>query len=143
MKDNLRKVCAIGLIGGISLLASCISTEKRLLDSDTSQVQLRSIQERTFETTDRERALRAVMATLQDLSFIIDSADLGLGTVSGSKWDRVPMRITVAVWPRGETRMLVRASCQVERKPVQDPIPYQRFFAALSKALFLEAHEVE
>lgn len=143
MRTHLGKVCAIGVIGGLVLLTSCFSTQKRLLDSDTSQVQLRSMQERAFETTDRERTLRTVMATLQDLGFILDAADLGLGTVSGTKWDRVPMRITVAVWPRGETRMLVRANCQLERKPVLDPLPYQRFFAALSKAMFLEAHEVE
>ena len=125
------------------LLASCISTQGRLLDSQTSQLQLRSIQERAFETSDRERTLRAVMATLQDLGFILDAADYGLGTVSGTRWDRVPMRITVSVRPRGETQMFVRANCQIERKPVQDPVPYQRFFAALSKSLFLEAQEVE
>jgi len=125
------------------LLASCISTQGRLLDSQTSQLQLRSIQERAFETRDRERTLRAVMATLQDLGFILDAADNGLGTVSGTRWDRVPMRITVSVRPRGESQMVVRANCQIERKPVQDPVPYQRFFAALSKSLFLEAQEVE
>ena len=125
------------------LLVSCISTQGRLLDSQTSQLQLRSIQERAFETSDRERTLRAVMATLQDLGFILDAADYGLGTVSGTRWDRVPMRITVSVRPRGESQMVVRANCQIERKPVQDPVPYQRFFAALSKSLFLEAQEVE
>jgi len=131
------------LLAGALLLVSCISTQGRLLDSQTSQLQLRSIQERAFETSDRERTLRAVMATLQDLGFILDAADNGLGTVSGTRWDRVPMRITVSVRPRGNTQMLVRANCQIARKPVQDPVPYQRFFAALSKSLFLEAQEVE
>jgi len=131
------------LLLGVLLLSSCISTQGRLLDSKTSQLQLRSIQERAFDTNDRERTLRAVMATLQDLGFILDAADHGLGTVSGTRWDRVPMRITVSVRLRGGSQTLVRANCQIERKPVQDPIPYQRFFAALSKSMFLEAQEVE
>lgn len=131
------------LVLGVFLLPSCISTQGRLLDSETSQLQLRSIQARSFDTNDRERTLRTVMVTLQDLGFILDAADLGLGTVSGTRWERVPMRITVSVRPRGETQMLVRANCQIKRKPVQDPVPYQRFFSALSKSMFLEAHEVE
>ncbi len=142
MKYPFGKVCAIGILGGL-LLTSCISTQSRLLDSEVSQVQLRSIQVRAFETADRERTLRTVMATLQDLGFILDAADLGLGTVSGTKWDRMPMRITVAVWPRGEQQMLVRANCQVAESAVKDPVPYQRFFSALSKAMFLEAHQVD
>lgn len=133
----------LSILLGIPLIVSCISTQGRLLDSQSSQLQLRSIQERAFDTNDRERVLRAVMATLQDLGFILDAADLGLGTISGTRWDRAPMRITVSVRSRGETQTLVRANCQIKRNAVKDPLPYQRFFAALSKSLFLEAHEVE
>ena len=51
--------------------------------------------------------------------------------------------VTVSVRPRGETQLLVRANCQIGNELVQDPVPYQRFFAALSKSLFLEAQQVE
>ena len=143
MKRPFRKAL-IWVLGFLFLLTACVSTQKRLLDSDTSQLQLRSIQTRAFETTDQEKTLRTVMATLQDLGFMLDAGEVALGTVSGIKWVKVhPMRITVSVRPRGETQMLVRANCQIESKPVQDPVPYQRFFAALSKAMFLEAHQVE
>ena len=39
--------------------------------------------------------------------------------------------------------LLVRANCQLGSDLVEDPVPYQMFFSALSKAMFLEAHEVE
>lgn len=144
MRKHLDKVLIYGVCGFLLLLTACVSTQKRLLDSDTSQLQLRSIQTRTFDTADQEKTLRTVMATLQDLGFMLDAGEVALGTVTGIKWVNVhPMRITVSVRPRGETQMLVRANCQIERKPVQDPLPYQRFFAALSKAMFLEAHQVE
>ena len=67
------------------LSVGCTTTRQRLLDSDSSQVQLRSIQTRTFDTTDKEKTLRTIISTLQDLSFVIDKADATLGTVSATK----------------------------------------------------------
>jgi hypothetical protein len=123
--------------------SGCATTQERLLDSDSSQVQLRSIQTRAFDTTDREKTLRTVMATLQDLGFVIDQADSMLGTVTATKLNRYALRITVSIRPRGETQTLVRANCQYEDKPVIDPEPYQQFFTSLEKAMFLAAHQVD
>ena len=128
----------------LALLASgCATTQERLLDSDSNQVQLRSIQTRAFDTTDREKTLRTVMATLQDLGFVIDQADSMLGTVTATKLNRYALRITVSIRPRGETQTLIRANCQYEDKPVLDPEPYQQFFTSLEKAMFLAAHQVD
>ena len=132
------------VVAAVVLLTACVSTGDRLLDADTSQVQLRSMQVRAFDTADRERMLRTVVATLQDLGFVLDAGEVGLGTVSGTRYiDLSKMRITVSVWPRGESQLMVRASCELQRKPVEDPATYQRFFSALSKAVFLDAHEIE
>ncbi|GAB4389093.1 MAG: hypothetical protein Kow0025_12280 [Thermodesulfovibrionales bacterium] len=125
------------------LAAGCASTQERLLDSESSQLQLRSIQSRAFDSTDMEKTLRSVIATLQDLGFVIDKADAALGTVTATKLHRYVLRMTVTVRPRGETQLLVRASAQYELTPVDDPEPYQQFFAALQKAMFLDAHEVQ
>jgi len=83
------------------------------------------------------------MATLQDLGFVMDKADAGLGLVTATKLDRVSFRMTVTVRTRGEKNLLVRASGQYGTRPVTAGEPYQRFFAALSKALFLDAQEVD
>jgi hypothetical protein len=123
--------------------AGCATTQQRLLDSDASQLQLRSIQTRAFDTTDKEKTLRTVMATLQDLGFVLDEADLVLGTVTATKLNVYALRITVSVRPRGEKQILVRANCQYQNAPVNDPEPYQQFFVSLEKAMFLAAHQVD
>lgn len=126
----------------ISLFA-CAPSTKQVLATSESQVKLRTIQTRAFDTTDKEMMLRTVIATLQDLGFIIDKADDVLGTVSGTKLDRYALRMTVSVRPRGQTQLLVRSNAQYEIYAVEDPEPYQQFFEALSKALFLTAHQVD
>lgn len=127
----------------LAVVSGCVSTQARLLDSDQSQLALRTIQSRAFDTSDRDRTLRTVMLTLQDLGFVVTSGEADLGSVSGVKWNRGVMRITVTVRPRGDSQMLVRANCQLGVDVVEDPVPYQMFFASLAKAMFLEAHEVE
>lgn len=137
---------AATLLTALSLTAmtsACRSSRAQLLQSSQSQVQLRSIQSRAFDTTDALGTLRAVMATLQDLGFVIDNADADLGTVSATKLDRYALRMTVSVRPRGETQLLVRANAQLNLREVTDPQPYQQFFDALSKSLFLAAQQVE
>jgi len=131
------------------LVAGCMTTHDRLLDMDTSQVQLRSIQSRAFDTTDKEKTMRAIIATLQDLGFMLDRADYTLGVVTASKARadvmQVPaaLRVTVTVRPRGEKQLLVRANAEYQRGPVTEPKPYQNFFNSLEKAMFLEAHQVD
>ena len=127
----------------IILLGSCVSSRGQLLETSESQVKLRSIQTRAFDSTDREKMLRTVISTMQDLGFVIDEADEVLGSVSGTKLDRYRLRLTVTVRPRGTTQLLVRANAQYQLTQVVEPEPYQQFFTALGRALFLEAHEVE
>ncbi len=134
---------AILFILAFITFTGCATTQQRLLDSDASQVQLRSIQTRVFDTTDKEKTLRTIMATLQDLGFVLDEADSILGTVTATKLNRYALRITVSVRPRGEKQLLVRANCQYENAPVVDPEPYQQFFTSLEKAMFLAAHQVD
>ena len=141
----------IPLLGLSILLAACATTQDRLLDMETSQVQLRSIQSRAFDTTDKEKTMRAIIATLQDLGFMLDRADYTLGVVAASKaradsyqmQAAAALRVTVTVRPRGEKQLLVRANAEYMRAPVTEPKPYQNFFNSLEKAMFLEAHQVD
>ena len=74
---------------------------------------------------------------------IIDKADLVLGTVSGTKLDGYAVRMTVIVRPHNKSQLLVRANATYNKEPILEPKPYQDFFNALSKALFLDAQAVE
>lgn len=146
--DRLKRNLLM-LIPLLLLVAACATTHDRLLDMDTSQVQLRSIQSRAFDTTDKEKTMRAIIATLQDLGFMLDRADYTLGVVAASKARADVMqapgslRVTVTVRPRGEKQLLVRANAEYMRAPVTEAKPYQNFFNSLEKAMFLEAHQVD
>lgn len=130
------------------LVSACGSSKEQLLATTASQVQLRSIQTRAFDTTDREKTLRTIIATMQDLGFVMDHADHTLGSVSGTKLDRAglqnyTLRMSVTVRPRGTTQLVIRANAQYNLVQVEDPEPYQEFFTALGRAMFLEAQQVE
>jgi hypothetical protein len=131
------------VILGAALMFGCVSSIDQVMKTEQSAVQLRSYQERAFDTADKEQTMRSVIATLQDLSFVLDKADLDLGIVSATKLSGYQLRVTVTVRPRGSSQMLVRANAQQGEVAVEDPKPYQDFFTALEKSMFLMAHEVE
>ncbi len=136
-------VVAVLMFLSFTLLPGCETSKSKVLATGESQVQLRSFQTRAFDTTDKKKTLRVVIATLQDLGFVINKADYVLGSVSATKVDGYQLRLTVSVRPRGATQLLVRANAQYELTAVEEPKPYQDFFVALEKAIFLEAHSVE
>jgi hypothetical protein len=133
------------LAASLVLFAAGCQTNSRdqVLASSSSQVQLRQMQTRAFDTIDEPKALRTAIATLQDLGFVIDKADQELGAVSGTKLDGYAMRMTVTVRKRGETQLAVRANAQYNDQEVTEPKPYQQFFTAYEKAMFLTAQQVD
>jgi hypothetical protein len=140
---------AFALLGATLLTGCATNPALAVFDNAGSQVQLRSFQTRAFGTTDREKALRTVIATMQDLGFVIDKADATLGSVSGTKLANYELRMTVTVRSHGATQLLVRASAQfadprrsVAAVAIEDPAAYRDFFTALAKSLFLEAQDV-
>jgi hypothetical protein len=134
---------ATALIALLLLTACQTDSRDQALQTSESQVALRSIQSRAFDTTDKQKTLRTVIATLQDLGFVIDKADATLCTVSGTKLNGYAMRMTVSVRERGTTQIIVRANAQYNVQAIEDPLPYQQFFAAFEKAMFLTAQQVD
>jgi len=124
-------------------VAACAARQKNILESNESQVKLRSMQSRVFDIADQNRLLRIIIATFQDLGFVIDDAEETLGTVSGTKLSGYVLRMTVSIRPRGTRQMIVRSSLQYNLQTIEDPEPYQYFFATLSKALFLEPQPID
>ena len=139
---SLRLTLAIAALA--VLLAACQTDSKdQILATSQSAVQLRSYQQRAFDTTDRAKTLRTIISTLQDLAFVIDKADATLGTVTATKLNKSPLRMTVTVRERGTTQTVVRANAQYNNVAVEDPAPYQQFFDALQKSMFLTAQQVD
>ena len=137
---KIKKIIVATLF--VLALAGCASQNSHILEGG-SQVQLRSMQTRAFDTSNKNMVVRNVIATLQDLSFVVDKADAELGIVTATKLSRYTIRITVTVRPKSESQMLVRANAQYNFIAIEDPEVYQQFFSALQKSLFLTAHSVE
>ncbi|GGC43583.1 hypothetical protein GCM10011504_22560 [Siccirubricoccus deserti] len=126
------------------LLSGCqMDSRQQILASTNSQVAQRAISTRAFETSDQAKVFQAVIASLQDLGFVVDRADNVLGSVSATRFGAQLVRLTVSVRPGSGSRTIVRASGQLNQHELSDPAPFQRFFEALSQALFLDANSVE
>lgn len=136
-----RSVTALSML--VVLCACQTDSRRQILLADKSQVALRAVQTRAFDTTNNNLTLRTVIATLQDLGFVVDKADTQLGSISATKLDGYSMRMTVTVRQRNEKQTAVRASAQYNLVGVSDAKPYQQFFAALEKAMFLTAHQAD
>jgi len=102
------------------------------------------MQTRAFDMADKKLMMQTVISTLQDLDFVVEKADLMLGSVTGSKFlGNAVVAMTVTTRPRGEKQLLVRVNAQIGISSVEDVETYQDFFNALGKALFLTAHKVD
>lgn len=130
----------------LALLATSCQTDSKsqvIGSSGVSQAALRSVQTRAFETTDRDLIFRGIISTLQDLGFVIDKVDADLGTVSATKLSGYQVRMTVTARLLGMTRVAVRASAQYNTEAMSEASPYQQFFSALEKAVFLASNDID
>ncbi|UCG74329.1 MAG: hypothetical protein JSV45_08165 [Chromatiales bacterium] len=124
------------------ILAGC-ATQAPDVTGAGSQVQIRQIQTREYDTLNKDMTLRSVIATLQDLGFVIDKASADLGTVTATRYDKYKMRMTVTVREKDSQRIAVRANARIDENAVDDPKTYQDFFMALDKAMFLTLQKVD
>jgi hypothetical protein len=131
------------VIAGFSFVLGCAKPEpsQDLLAPTEAQMKIRSVQTRTFDVKDRQAAMRAVIAALQDLGFIIERANEPLGLVTAARfaepnyYDVVGVTVTVRTETNG--RIMIRANAIYNNKPIEDPKVYQNFFATLERSLFV------
>ena len=76
-----KRVMPLFLLIAILAFAACAAKQKNILETNEPQVKLRSMQSRVFDITDHNQLLRIIIATFQDLGFVIDDAEESLGTV--------------------------------------------------------------
>ena len=133
---------SILIVASLLMIASC-AAPTAVITASGSQVELRQMQTREYETLDKRATLRSVVATLQDLGFVIDKADYELATISATKLQDYEIRMTVTVREREGERLAVRANARFNEVPITDPLAYQDFFTSLDKAMFLTLHEVD
>jgi hypothetical protein len=127
-------------------VAACQMTQPELVLSTKSAVELRSMQSRRFETGDEAKVYKAVIATMLDLGYAITVVEPDAGTVTGNKLAQLDLTATVTPVDDNQTSVranaVVKVGPQIQFPPTQVDAPefyQQRFFAPLSKALFLEA----
>lgn len=75
-----------GCAGEGSRYAIQWNAEDQIWLSEESQVKVRNVQSRVFDTTDKAGILEAVVTTFQDAGFQIEVLDPDLGLVSGKKF---------------------------------------------------------
>ena len=126
-------------VGTVALVAATVASAAPAPDP----AQAASERTRAFDAPGRDQVLRAAMATLQDLGFVIEKADSAAGTFTAVKIEKYPLRFTVSAQPRGERQIVVRADATYEDTPVTAPQPYQDFFAALDKVMPVASHSAD
>ncbi len=122
------------------LLGACMTMNQAALGTASSQVATRNYQTRSFDTTDKLNVMNNIVATMQDLGFVIEKTDKDLGTISGFSFTN-QTSMTVSVRPNGKS-ILVRANASKGNTTITEPQAYQNFFNALAQSLFLTANEV-
>jgi hypothetical protein len=134
----LRAIC----ISLVFAIMGCASAQPDVTGSG-SQVAMRQIQTREYDTLDKQMTMRSTISTLQDLGFVIDNADLDLGAVTATRHRNYTMRMTVTVREKDGKRIAVRANARIGEEAIDDPRTYQDFFTALDKAMFLTLQKVD
>lgn len=123
-------------------LAGCQTLTQQATGGGASQLQLRQFQTKKFDRLTKKQALRAAVATLQDLEFVIDKADFVLGSITATKLTHGVIKITVIVRKK-KNGVTVRANARQARSPISDPKVYQSFYSALDKSIFLLKNKVD
>jgi len=140
----------LGVLVMLLLLAGCAAPTASVT-AGGNQAELRQMQTREYQQLDRRSAMRSVIATLQDLGFVVDRAEYELGLMTATRYEERTgpragqhiVRVTVTVTERAEQRLTVRANARYGETAIEDPEAYQDFFAALDKSLFLTANGVD
>lgn len=97
---------------------------------------------RVFDTDDFARLRHGVAAALQALGFVIDEIQADPVRITASRASGPVCRLTVHVSPRQECQSVVRAEAGPDEQDPMRPLVLERFFEALSRAMYLTGYGV-
>ncbi len=141
MKRRVVRGVIIGAIAAMAYGCALPQADQGLFAPTEAQMKIRSMQTRIFDVKDRQAAMRAVIAALQDLGFIIERANEALGLVTAARFAEPNyydmLGVTVTVRPQPDDRVMIRANAIYNNKPIEDPKVYQNFFATLERSIFV------
>jgi len=90
---------------------------------------------RDFSAPSLDVARRLAIAALQDLGFALEAANSEAGTISASRLDTHPLRLTVIVSAKDEASVTAAVTTDYATNPISDPRAAEAFFAAYASAL--------
>lgn len=137
----LKSLCVTVSLLGVISCASPPEEPVDLLAPTEAQAQLRNMQTRSFDISERSVAMRGVISALQDLGFIIERANEPLGMVTAARFAEPRyydvMGITVTVRQSSALQVTIRANAIYNNEPITDPEVYRNFFATLERSFVL------
>ncbi|WP_419906508.1 hypothetical protein [Hoeflea sp.] len=133
----------LSLIAAMMLAGCQTNSRDQVLASSESQVALRAIQTRAFHTPDKVRTMRSVIATLQDLGFVVDKADDVLGNVSATKLDGYQLRMDRDCPPERQEPDIGARIRPVQHHPDRGSAALQIFFCGAGKSDVPDSHQVD
>jgi hypothetical protein len=90
---------------------------------------------RDFPAPGLDVARRLAIAALQDLGLALEAASDEAGTISASRLDAHPLRLTVAIHAKDEATVAASVTTDYAGAPIADPRAAEAFFAAYANAL--------
>jgi len=157
---NWRQV-SIAVSCALSLC--CATAPAHKSDQVRTQLQTREFQTRTYETTDTNMIMKALLNVLQDDGFIIKTVNTDLGLITANKdhsnthpgfvagpfipqmWDcsvnvskfgaQTKVRVNVQVTARNKLN-------ETDVYELDDPSYYQTFFAKVDKGIFIQKEKL-
>jgi hypothetical protein len=169
----MRGGLAPGLVIGVCLAAcavGCLSTGAP--EPPPTALELRGFQTREYDTTNTRLVMKAMLNVLQDMGFIVNTADTNLGLLTAGKWTDVAhskkevrravkkeqaisktvvLECTANVSEFGkqsrvrvnfQQRVLDASGATMEARPLTDAAFYQSFFSQVDKGIFLQQEGV-
>ncbi|HOE65298.1 MAG TPA: hypothetical protein PLO62_02130 [Candidatus Hydrogenedentes bacterium] len=158
---------AWGILAVLLLTFGGCATEKKPLRAP-SQLDIRGIQSREYDTHDVALVMKAVLNVLQDMGYIVSTADEKLGLLTASKWTDIEhskqtikeakkqmtplskslvMECTANISALGkqcrvrvnfQQRTLDATGATLSASPIVDARFYQTFFSQVDKGIYLQ-----